>query len=134
YPGAPCVYYGDEVGLKNGPRDIPEDCRYAFPWDPDQWDQEMLAYYKACIALRSAHPALRRGEYLSLYSAGQVYVYLRRLESETLLVALNAGEQPADLDLAGLPGLPLGRGWQRLLGSYQNRVLPARSGAVWQAL
>ena len=29
-PGAPCIYYGDEVGMEGG---HDPDCRRAFPWD-----------------------------------------------------------------------------------------------------
>ncbi len=38
YPGAPCVYYGDEVGLSGG-RD-PEN-RGTFPWDETRWDHDL---------------------------------------------------------------------------------------------
>ena len=30
YPGAPCIYYGDEIGLTGG---VDPMCRKAFPWD-----------------------------------------------------------------------------------------------------
>jgi len=30
YPGAPCVYYGNEIGMEGG---IDPDCRRSFPWD-----------------------------------------------------------------------------------------------------
>ena len=34
-PGAPCIYYGDEIGLRGG--NDPEN-RGAFPWDEGRWD------------------------------------------------------------------------------------------------
>ena len=36
-PGAPCLYYGTEIGMDGGPD---PDCRRAFPWDPQSWNHE----------------------------------------------------------------------------------------------
>jgi cyclomaltodextrinase len=139
YPGAPCIYYGDEIGLSGGSSRMPEPSRSAFPWQPQRWDAHLLEYYKRCIALRKAHPALRRGEFISLQARGQVYVYLRRLAEETLLVALNAGDAPEPLDLpTGERLAPEGR-WRDLLsggsayaerGNLHGLALPPRGGVV----
>jgi|SRR6056297_313237 len=59
-PGAPCIYYGDEIGLEGG---HDPDNRATFPWDaPDRWDGELLEEIRARVAVRKRHPALRRGE------------------------------------------------------------------------
>ncbi|NJN44045.1 MAG: alpha-amylase, partial [Anaerolineae bacterium] len=43
-PGAPNIYYGDEIGM-TGAGD--PDCRRAFRWDqPETWDQDLLQFYK----------------------------------------------------------------------------------------
>jgi neopullulanase len=39
YPGAPMLYYGDEIGLEGG-RD--PDCRRAMLWDHTRWDPDLL--------------------------------------------------------------------------------------------
>ncbi|MBN1888618.1 MAG: glycoside hydrolase family 13 protein [Thermoflexales bacterium] len=97
YPGAPCIYYGDEIGLEG--RHDP-DCRRGFPWDEARWNHELLAYFRQCIALRHAHPALRRGSYRTLLSKGEVYAFARQLPgSETVVVALNLGRQACRVDL-----------------------------------
>ena len=60
-PGAPCIYYGSEVGVTGGPD---PDCRRAFPWhDESSWDRELLDYFKAAIRLRNEHEVLRTGDY-----------------------------------------------------------------------
>ncbi len=100
--GAPCIYYGDEVGMA-GEHD--PACRGAFPWDrPEAWDRGLLDFYRGAIALRHAHPALRRGELAPAGAAGMAAAYLRRDDAETLVVCINAGDDPARLDLV-LPGL-----------------------------
>lgn len=87
FPGAPCIYYGDEVGLEGGPD---PDCRRGFPAE-DQWDHDVLAYHRRLIALRHTHPALRTGDYQILYGQGSVYGFARILGDEELIVAINTG-------------------------------------------
>jgi neopullulanase len=58
-PGAPGIYYGDEIGL---PGDKDPDSRRAFPWDEDAWDAGLRAFVRSLVNLRKAEPALRRGE------------------------------------------------------------------------
>ena len=102
YPGAPSIYYGDEVGLRGG-RD--PDCRRAMPWDPAQWDTELLDFFKKAIAIRRAHPALRRGEYVRLYASvpRNVYAFLRQTEEEQIVVVLNNSQDayPAAVPVKG---------------------------------
>ncbi len=96
YPGAPCIYYGDEIGL-DGKHD--PDCRKTFPWDESRWNHDLRNYVKQCIALRQAHPALRRGSYKALYSKDDVYAFARQLDGETVIVALNISRESRNIDL-----------------------------------
>lgn len=128
YPGAPCVYYGDEVGLQGGHDPA---CRAAFPWNASRWDQELLAYLKTCIAMRKIHPALRRGEFRVLYADEAVVVYLRWNEHERWMVALNAAreERQVRVPLDGFawkPGL-----LTVLLGEGRGEVLPDGNCALY---
>lgn len=91
YPGAPCLYYGDEIGMTGG---HDPDCRRGFPWDGASWDHDLLNYTKAAIAMRKEHPALRRGSYLRLYAENKVFAFARKLEDRSFVVILNAGENP----------------------------------------
>ncbi len=85
FPGAPCIYYGDEVGLPGG-KD--PDCRRGFPSESD-WDRETLNHYQQLIALRHKYPALRTGKYNVLYAEDKTYIFSRILDSETLIIAVN---------------------------------------------
>jgi len=140
YPGAPCVYYGDEVGIRGiSDYDAPHDdalARWTMPWDrPEEWDAELFAYFQKIIRLRHQEPALRHGRYQQLYAEGQLYVFARELDGRRLIVLLNSSEKA---ETAALP-------WQdkaqssRLFGQVEigppsngrlSVTVPARSGAV----
>ncbi|QEY33441.1 glycoside hydrolase family 13 protein [Synechococcus sp. RSCCF101] len=67
-PGAPCIYYGTEVGLSGGPE---PGCREALPWRPLEQggaagakaavvvDPELTRLLQELTARRARHPALR---------------------------------------------------------------------------
>jgi neopullulanase len=96
-PGAPCIYYGDEIGM-NGPDD--PGCRGAFPWeDEEEQDRELFDYFRRAIALRRRLPALRTGSFVTLYVHEKVYAFARHLGDEHVLVVFNAGSAPATIDL-----------------------------------
>jgi neopullulanase len=104
--GAPCVYYGDEIGLRG---DHDPGCRGSFPVDPAAWDHELLAYFSGVIALRHAEPVLRRGTFAQAGAAANAAAFVRSADGEAIVVCLNADESPADLSLwlPGLEGLSL---------------------------
>jgi neopullulanase len=102
YPGAPCVYYGDEIGMTGG--HDPAN-RGAFPWHRhDTWDMGLLHDFQRYIALRKAHAALRRGSFAFLHASDDVVAYARQLGEETLVIALNVGKatRRIDVPLSGL--------------------------------
>ena len=76
FPGAPSIYYGDEVGLPGG-RD--PDSRRVFP-QPQEWDTAVLKDYKQLIALRHQYAALRTGKYKTLYAAQHIYVFALHIQ------------------------------------------------------
>jgi cyclomaltodextrinase / maltogenic alpha-amylase / neopullulanase len=141
YPGAPTIYYGTEIGIGYGPRRIPEDARYAFPWDESRWDLDLLEHYRASIALRQAHPALRTGEFSVLHAEEDVLAYLRSDADERLLVVINARKDNIRLDIpvgshfadgSHLRAIFGGSGVARVVdGRLTHLALPARSGVVF---
>jgi neopullulanase len=95
-PGAPCIYYGDEIGVDG--RHDPE-CRKPFPWDETKWNRDLLEYLKSAISLRKSHPSLRRGTFSRLWSADGVYAFGRAYDGETLVVAFNVSEEPRTIEV-----------------------------------
>lgn len=131
-PGAPCVYYGDEIGLEGGPD---PDCRRAFPWDESSWDHVLRDHVKRLASLRREHPALRRGEYQTLYAEASVAAYLRfDASGDAVAVAFNAGreETRVDLPVGGLGPLfvDAASGEEHAVteGELRDVVLPPRTG------
>ncbi len=95
-PGAPCIYYGDEVGL---PGEQDPDNRRAFPWDRARWDHAHRVFVRDLIGLRKRHRALRDGELRVLAAVGQTFAMLRTAEGQSFVVAANAAGSEAILDL-----------------------------------
>ncbi|QDU91476.1 Neopullulanase [Pirellulimonas nuda] len=136
-PGAPCIYYGDEVGLAGGPD---PGCREAFPWHkPDAWDRELLRHYQQATALRHAHPALRTGSFQTLHAEGDVYAFRRALGDDDLMVLFNTAFEPQELSIrvAGVADGEFRQVWPS--GPSRNHAVrdglwspdvPARAGVV----
>ncbi|MFN2136558.1 MAG: glycoside hydrolase family 13 protein [Candidatus Promineifilaceae bacterium] len=139
--GAPCIYYGDEIGLSAA--DDPY-CREAFPWhDEGAWDQTMLAHYRQLTTLRQELPVLRRGAFQALYAEGHVYAFRRTQTAPDgalyeAIVAVNAGDlaAPIDLPLAADSGSAYLQVWPEGDKSYTAAdgklplILPPRGGLV----
>ena len=137
YPGAPSIYYGDEIGMSGG--HDPAN-RGAFPWhDHDSWNNDLLHDFQRMIALRRARPALRRGSFRVLHAEGDVFAHARKLGDEVVLVAFNVGTGPrrVDLPVQGevADGVELADPWSRQgafveSGLIRGLEIPARSGKV----
>ena len=89
-PGAPCIYYGTEIGMTGG--DDPY-CRAAFPWDkPESWDNYLREFYQGAIRLRRQNVALRTGKLKFLKAADKMIAFARVQESAPTIIAFfNAG-------------------------------------------
>jgi alpha-amylase len=124
-PGTPFLYYGEEVGLRNGPRSGDEDKRTPMPWESTPtvgfttgtpWyapapgadlanvaaqfadPQSLLSRYRNLVQLRRASPALRRGilDVVPLDDAPRsLLAYLRREGNQRVLVVHNLSDTPA---------------------------------------
>jgi glycosidase len=132
FPGAPSIYYGDEVGLPGG---LDPDCRRGFPKE-ENWDKEVLNYHKRLISLRHQYAALRTGDYKVLAAQGSLYVFSRSLNEEFLVIAVNAGNEPAQIsveitDLKSHPeNLLYGVGKVSWDKERLSLDIPARTGCI----
>jgi len=141
YVGAPMIYYGDEVGLWGS--DDPNNRKPMLWEDLQPYDEpgmevmpEHLDFYRRAIAIRNAHAPLRRGSIETVLTddTQDVWVFVRTLDGQRVLVALNAGDQNAVLTMPE----SLGAGWTRVLvepgdvnGGWPEIHVPAVGGVVW---
>jgi cyclomaltodextrinase / maltogenic alpha-amylase / neopullulanase len=94
YPGAPTIYYGDEVGVTGG--EDPYN-RATYPWDDvgGQPDKALLAEFKKLTRMRHEHAILRRGKLLApLHVDEHVVVFAREHEGRWALAAVNNAALP----------------------------------------
>ncbi len=95
--GAPCIFYGDEVGIEGG---LDPDCRRAFPVDEAAWDRDLRAFVRGVIALRRASPVLRSGAFAPAGAHGDAAAYVRSDAHEALVIAINAGDDHTRLEVS----------------------------------
>ncbi|MBB3110692.1 glycosidase [Paenibacillus phyllosphaerae] len=98
YIGTPCIFYGDEVGLKGGGD---PDCRQCMIWEEDHQDRELYDFYKLLIDLRKTNPALRSGRFrfLKADEGDRRIVYERLGEGEHFMVWMNNTNEETEMQL-----------------------------------
>lgn len=121
FPGTPCIYYGDEVGLDGG---HDPDNRRCMPWDERQWDQDLRAFYQKLIDIRKRSDALKHGGFQILYAGGDLIAFQRQSRAEQIIVVAYRGAdampaQSLDMVLANIAD---GRTLTDLAGGEQYLV------------
>lgn len=136
FVGAPCFYYGDEIGLAGG---LDPECRGSFEWNSEKWNEDVYGYAKSLTALRALHPALRRGDYQRLITNDNLYSYIRSTKKEKLIIAINSGGNTLNVELPTPPGFTL-KALRLIFGTAKLRLrdadkvielkIPPRTGVV----
>jgi cyclomaltodextrinase / maltogenic alpha-amylase / neopullulanase len=120
YPGAPMIYYGDEVGAWGA---TDPDCRKPMIWADRSYEVEqttpkqteskspapveietsLFAHYKKVIAIRRKYEALQLGDYKTVFidDARSMYGFARSYNRQKIIVLINNNDKPqgATLDL-----------------------------------
>lgn len=94
YPGIPCVYYGDEIGMEGG---YDPDCRRTFDWNKETWDCKTYGLIKELMKLKK-EPALSEGDFV-VEEQGGIITMIRCSNKQTLQLRVNG----TDHENAGLP-------------------------------
>ena len=124
-PGAPTVFYGDEVGMTGD--DDPDD-RRTYPWvdKGGSPDQAMFKHYQTLNALRRDNDVLVNGDFEVLLAddAARVVAYGRKTTDQAALVLINISDevQPVSVPVAGY--LPDGIALNSLFGVEKPGSVP----------
>lgn len=141
-PGAPMLYYGDEVGVTGANN---EQGRATFPWtslDNSTSTQAVLReYVRSLMCVRKSYPALSTGSFITLWTnnAEKTYGFGRWDGNDQVAVAINtdgvtrtirlAVERLDQAEGAKLVDVLTGTSYTVASGSVTLQV-PARSGAI----
>jgi glycosidase len=123
FPGAPGIYYGDEIGLHGG--EDPE-CRGAFPWEPNPLDNPINQAVAALIGVRRTRASLLHGRWVPRHGRGDVVSFDRVHGGEATTVVINRGAQAAEVRVPASSQIRWGE------GTVVDSVLsiPSRSAAI----
>ena len=133
-PGAPTIYYGDEVGLTGN--DDPDD-RRTYPWadlggNPDRY---MTIFYHGLINARRSYPVFANGDFRMLLAddANETVAFGRKTNNQAAMFVINRSLKTQTVTI------PVGgylRDNLKFIGLYSigNFVLPVTTtGGVFQA-
>jgi glycosidase len=94
-PGAPTIYYGDEVGMTG---DDDPDNRRTYPWSDRGGtpDTDLFAHYQALTSLRKQNVALVDGDFRALLAddANDVAALGRKTSSQAAVLVINRSQAP----------------------------------------
>ena len=120
FPGAPYIYYGDEVGMwgADDPDErkpmVWEDLKYedeqshpfgkARPKDTVEVNEELLQFYKNMINIRESHKALSRGDYNVLVADDEndLFVFSRSYNYDDIIAVFNGSNTRQEFDFGML--------------------------------
>lgn len=134
FPGVPCIYYGDEIGLY-------EHYRQPMQWDRDKWNHDLFEHHQKLIQLRRTSHALSEGGFQILHAEGDLLVYQRQSSQEQLIIVGYRGQEPLDnvsipvahgniSDSANVTDLLSGQSFSVLDGNLKVDLLPAGANLI----
>jgi len=92
WPGAPCIYYGDEAGLMGW---TDPDNRRTFPWGKE--NKVLTELHRYLIGLRRMYPVLKTGSVEFLWTHHGFLSYGRWDDKQKVVVAINNNLKPMDV-------------------------------------
>ncbi|MET8153385.1 alpha-amylase family glycosyl hydrolase [Actinoplanes sp. NPDC049668] len=138
--GTPSVYSGDEqgfTGVKQDREHGDDAVRPPFPERPDDlapYGRPLFHLHQELIGLRRRHPWLHRARTSTVHLTNEQFAYEAAAGGHRLLVALNAGADPAELPVAHATSVLHGEAKLSAPGSAAATVaLPAAGWAVLSA-
>ncbi len=121
YPGVPLIFNGEEIGSRQR---LDHHERDTIDW---RKGGEVRAFYESLAAVRSAHPALRRGDYrpIPVEGAPRVLAFTRSADGDTVMVVINCADQSVRAGLSSLPS-----GVKEMCDALSGRRLTSKGGRL----
>lgn len=97
-PGAPCIYYGDELAMKGG-KD--PDNRRCFDWDQNNWDVDFRNFIKEIVSKRNSSDVLKYGDFKAwVEDENQGVIFLERsYNNSRVKMIINLSKKVYEIDL-----------------------------------
>ncbi len=89
FPGAPMIYYGDEIGMTGGNDPLNRGCMI---WDKSKWNMKLFDWYNLLIKIHEENSVLRYGNYIPIMTDKNVLGFERSYGDQTLYVFINGGD------------------------------------------
>lgn len=138
FPGVPCIYYGDEIGLVDQPGFGSRNCML---WGEAQWNKLMFSFYKKIINLRRESDVIKNGAFQILYAERDFFIYQRLFRESNILITANRSEIPRPAGKIKIPDalLPFESQFKSYFGDQTIDVIDsqfdlpelAQGGAIW---
>lgn len=117
YPGTPCIYYGDEIGLTG---EMDPGCRKCMPWDEDKHNLDLFTHIQSLIQLRKSEPLLANEGKLKWEYNNGVILFRKMKEDREVFVIINPNDGQVTLSLES----NFSRTWTDLI---TNKMLTSNS-------
>jgi alpha-glucosidase len=124
-PGAPSIWYGDEVGLAGHAQSV-EGCRYPMEWRTERWDQRFCTLYRILARLKRDEPVLSDGAHGFLAVGERHLAFARHGRGKAFVAVLNGAAEPARIEL---PMAVLGL-CEAAREVFDGRRFPVRDGTL----
>ncbi len=97
FMGAPCIYYGDEVGISG---DMDPGCRKCMEWDEAKQDRNLFSHIQKLIKLRREEKMLaNEGHFEFFQTDGNLVAYRKYTESKTIVIVANPNAESGEFTL-----------------------------------
>ncbi|MDJ0840178.1 MAG: alpha amylase N-terminal ig-like domain-containing protein [Acidobacteriota bacterium] len=135
FPGVPCIFYGDELGVENVPK---YGSRACMPWEKAEEKQALFRFYSRLTQLRRELPALQEGGFQMLHTDRDSFAFQREHPEGRILAVANRGTQKLReiaVEHGGMPdGLRLREvfsGSEAVVQQGRLTVNTARGATLW---